>query len=95
MACFVQVDILISTPLRLCRLLNPKRKKLNSASLRHSVLDETDKLLEEVAGETKTSFVQQIDMIMSECTDADLVRYCCQPNAPDCAVQCVSFLTTR
>ena len=60
----LQVDALVTTPLRLCRLL--KKKRIDLGQVRFLVLDETDKLLD-------MGFVEQIDAIMAACKHPGLV----------------------
>lgn len=68
----IQVDVVVTTPLRLGRLV--RRKKIDLASVQHLVLDEADKLLELKDRRSTVSHVHQVDKIMGACTHPDLVR---------------------
>ena len=68
----VQVHVVLTTPLRLGRLV--QRKKIDLASVQHLVLDEADKLLEVAGSRSTVSHLHQVDKIMGACTKPSLVQ---------------------
>ena len=68
----VQVDVVLTTPLRLGRLV--QRKKIDLASVQHLVLDEADKLLELKESRSTVSHLHQVDKIMGACTHPKMVQ---------------------
>lgn len=68
----LQVDIVVTTPLRIGRLV--QRKKIDLAPVQHLVLDEADKLLELKDTRSTVSNLHQVDKIMGACTHPGLVR---------------------
>lgn len=66
-----QVDVLVTSPLRLTRLIRKQRISLSHISF--LVLDEADKLLELKANPHTVSHVHQVDKIMAVCTNPSLV----------------------
>jgi len=75
------VDCLVTTPMRLCGVLNMQDSKLNLGQVRLIALDEADRLLDkgDVADaahedeQTSASFVSQIDQILTA-TPATTIR---------------------
>ncbi|XP_002986837.2 DEAD-box ATP-dependent RNA helicase 57 [Selaginella moellendorffii] len=61
----LRCDILVSTPLRLDKLV--KSEKIDLKRVEYFILDESDKLFE-------LGFMQQIDSIVSACTRTNIVR---------------------
>ena len=59
----LQVDVVVATPLRLCRLL--KLRKLPLSTAHFLVLDEADKLLQQKAD--APTHLKQIDSIVAAC----------------------------
>ncbi|KAG6540878.1 hypothetical protein Mapa_017753 [Marchantia paleacea] len=68
------IDVLVSTPLRLEKLL--KNKKLSLHKVDYLVMDESDKLFE-------MGFVKQIDTIVEACSSPSVVRALFSATLPD------------
>ncbi|BBN16597.1 ATP-dependent RNA helicase DDX52/ROK1 [Marchantia polymorpha subsp. ruderalis] len=68
------IDVLVSTPLRLEKLL--KHKKLSLDKVEYLVMDESDKLFE-------MGFVKQIDTIVEACSSPRVVRALFSATLPD------------
>ena len=71
----LQVDVVITTPLRLTRLVRKKRIALDT--VQHLVVDEADKLLELNQNPHTVSHLHQINKILESCTSPNLVSTLC------------------
>ncbi|KAL3679585.1 hypothetical protein R1sor_022541 [Riccia sorocarpa] len=68
------IDVLVSTPLRLARLL--KKKRVSLSGVQYLILDEADKLFE-------MGFVKQIDSIVAGCSNPKAIRALFSATLPD------------
>ncbi|KAL2613411.1 hypothetical protein R1flu_025103 [Riccia fluitans] len=68
------IDVLVSTPLRLAKLL--KKKRISLSRVEFLVLDEADKLFE-------MGFVNQIDSIVDGCSNPKVIRALFSATLPD------------